>query len=125
MGRRRLQISEKDKKQIEALAGFGLTLDQIALVLNISPRTLDNWLQNDEINALYKKGCAVAEATIARTLFEKAKAGDMTALIWWEKTRAGRMDKAAEINKHSYVNPVTIYIPENGRDLSALQNGQK
>lgn len=93
MGRKRIPITERDKDQIQTLSGFGLTLDQIATVLNISPRTLDNWLQDEEIDAFYRKGCALAQVEIAQTLFEKAKSGDMTALIWWEKTRAGRTDK--------------------------------
>ncbi len=122
MGRPRILISEKDTRQIEALAGFGMTLDQIALVLNISSRTLDRWLQDEQVLALYKKGCAVAEATIARTLFEKAKDGDMTALIWWEKTRARRTDKPAESNSAPSQDSITIYIPSNGRDDELARN---
>lgn len=119
MGRPRIPITERDKQQIQTLAGLGMTLDKIALVLNISPRTLDRWLKHDEVLALFQKGCALAEQTIAKTLFEKARDGDMTAIIWYERTRCGRTEKA-EVKHTGNTSPVQIFLPDNGRDVHVV-----
>jgi len=115
MGRRRIPITERDKQQIEVLAGLGLTLDNIARVLGISPRTLDRWLKNPDILALYKKGQARAEIEISKALFELAKSGCISAIIWYEKTRCGRSDRAEVKHTGDAESPVRIFLPDNGR----------
>jgi len=97
------------------MAGLGLTLDNIARVLGISPRLLDNWLKNPDINALYKKGQGRAEVDISKTLFELAKSGNVTAIIWYEKTRCGRSDRTEIKHSGDAESPVRIFLPDNGR----------
>ena len=93
MGRKKIEI---DIAEVERLAGLGLTQEEIALSLGISIRTLER--RKDEMAVLteaIKRGQTLANTEVANVLFDKAKAGDMTAVIWWEKTRAGRSDKVA------------------------------
>ncbi|PZV05770.1 MAG: hypothetical protein DCF32_10670 [Leptolyngbya sp.] len=92
MARPKIEITERDRTQIEIMAGLGLTVEQIAAILNISKRTFHRWCSDPEVLALYKKGLSGAEMTIAKSLFDKAKAGDTTAIIWYEKTRANRRE---------------------------------
>ncbi|MFH7241763.1 MAG: helix-turn-helix domain-containing protein [Spirulina sp.] len=92
MPRQRIEITERDKQQIEVMAGLGMTVEQIAQVLGISPRTFNRWCESPDVLAHYKKGQDSAQVTIAKSLFEKAKGGDTTAIIWYEKTRAGRRE---------------------------------
>ncbi len=93
LGRRPIPITGRDKRQIEALASMGVPLDNIAKILNISPRTLDNWLKLPGINALYKKGLLQAELIVAKALFNKALSGCLPAIIWYERTRCDRSER--------------------------------
>ena len=93
-GRPRLTITDDQVRQIEALAGYGLTQEQIASVLGISPATLSRRkTENLKVLKAIKDGESKAAGLIGKALFEAAKGGNMTALIWWEKTRMGRYEK--------------------------------
>lgn len=120
-GRPKIEITERDKQQIEIMAGLGMTLDKIALILDISPRTLDKWVADPAVNALYKKGKAKAEATISQSLFEKAKGGDLPSIVWYEKTRCGRSDRAEVKHTGDAESPVRIFLPDNGRNSKPLK----
>lgn len=119
------EITARDQQQIEVLAGLGLSLDRVALVLGISGSTLDRWLQADEVKMLYKNGVAKAETTIAKTLFEKAKDGDMTALIWYEKTRMGRSDRTEVKHTGSADSPVEIVLSPQQRKIRIAELQQR
>lgn len=92
-GRKPIPITQRDKRQIEALASMGVPLDNIAKILNISPRTLDKWLKLPDIAALYKKGRIQAEITVAKALFDKALSGCLPAIVWYERTRCDRSER--------------------------------
>lgn len=81
---------EFDAKQVEKLAGFGLTQDQIADWFGASERTLRNRLSEDaSLVAAYKKGRAVALATAAGKLWEKVMQGDNASVFFYLKTQGG------------------------------------
>ena len=75
------------RRQVEALAGYGLPHEQIALVLDIDLPTLR--ARHDRALA---RGAAVANSNVARALYGKA-IGDgpqsVTAAIFWIKARLG------------------------------------
>ncbi len=108
-------LTKRDKEQIQTLAGIGLSLDKIALILDVSESCIDSWVENLEVNRLYRRGCAIAEVVVAKGLFQKAKSGDIAAISWWEKSRAGRSDKSIENNTHTS-DEVVIYLPDNNRN---------
>ncbi|HEX6972333.1 MAG TPA: hypothetical protein VF234_08950, partial [Limnochordia bacterium] len=57
-----------------------------------------------------------AENEIGRTLFDKAKAGDLGAIVWWEKTRADRRETVKqEVSAPDGGPAVVFYLPDNGR----------
>ena len=66
----------------------GATHDTIAAALRIHRETLAKHYRED-INL----GLARANAVVAGKLFERCMDGDMTAIIWWEKTRSGMSEK--------------------------------
>jgi hypothetical protein len=105
-------------RQIEQLAGYGLTLPKIAAVLNISERLLNKKKLNEErVRAALDRGRAVAEGIVGKSLFERAKDGDVAAIRWWEMTRANR-HAAVAVEQTANVQVsggVTVYLPENGR----------
>ena len=75
------------RRQVEAMAGYGVPEADIARVLCIDPKTLRKHYR-DELDT----GHIVANAKVAESLFRKAT-GDgrqsVTAAIFWLKTRAG------------------------------------
>ena len=91
MGRKRIDV---DINEVERLAGLGLTQEEIALSLGIARMTLESRKRENELFVeAIKRGKARANQQVANVLYEKATGGDMTAVIWWEKTRAGRTDR--------------------------------
>lgn len=66
----------------------GLTLEEIAKKMDISCKTLYNWRQkNEKLDNVLKFNKDIADAQIEESLFQKAKNGDTTAMIFWLKNR--------------------------------------
>ena len=87
MGRRAHQPDQGTRRQVEAMAGFGVPESDIAGVLGIDPKTLRRHYR-DEL----KHGHVKANARVAESLCRKATsdgAQSVTAAIFWLKTRAG------------------------------------
>jgi hypothetical protein len=92
-GRPEFEPIEAERKQVEALSGYGLPIDQIAVLVRdgIHIDTLRKHFANELV-----AGKAKANSGIGRTLFQKAMGGDTTAMIWWSKTQM----RWAETQKH-------------------------
>jgi hypothetical protein len=75
------------RKQVEALASFGVKQDDIANVVGVAPKTLRKHYGDVLATAEIK-----ANSLVAQSLFQKATgdgASSVTAAIFWLKTRAG------------------------------------
>lgn len=83
-GRPAFEATENERKQVEALSGYGLPLEQIAVLVRkgISVETLTKNFAEELVS-----GKAKANSQVGRTLFQKATSGDTTAMIWWTKTQ--------------------------------------
>lgn len=85
---------EINLQHVETLAANGLTQQQIADSLGISVSTIESRLrESEEFKDAIKKGKAKGVAVIANQLFEKAKSGDTTSMIFFLKTQAGWKEK--------------------------------
>ena len=74
-----------EQRQIVQLhATIGTRQDDIAAIIGIDPKTL-RLHYREELDL----AAAKANATIGGALFNKARGGDTTAMIFWMKTRAG------------------------------------
>jgi hypothetical protein len=86
MGRPSHKPDAAQRRQAEAMAGYGVPEPDIARVLNIDPKTLRKHYR-EELDSGHVK----ANAKVAENLFRKAT-GDgpqsVTAAIFWLKTRA-------------------------------------
>jgi len=93
-GRGGRKVIEIDLEKVKHLAGDGLNEFQICDVLGICWRTLYRRKRANVsfVNAI-QEGRSKAAGVIANRLYEKAKTGDLGAIIWYEKTRQGRTDR--------------------------------
>src|SRR4051795_2363389 len=83
------------RRQVEALAAYGIPEADIGRVLGIDPKTLRKYYR-DELDL----GATKANAQVAGFLFAAAKGGNVTAMIFWLKTRSRWREVPAEI-RHS------------------------
>ena len=92
-GRPAFEPTDAERKQVEAMSGYGLPIEQIAILVRggIDTDTLRKHFAT-ELTA----GKAKANSGVGRTLFQKAMGGDTAAMIWWSKTQM----RWAETQKH-------------------------
>jgi len=83
-GRPAFQPTDAERKQVEAMSGYGLPIEQIAVLVRngIDADTLRKHFAQELIS-----GKAKANGQVGKTLFQKAMAGDTAAAIWWSKTQ--------------------------------------
>jgi hypothetical protein len=76
--------TEATRQTVQLHTMVGTNQTDIARVLDIDEKTLRKYYR-DELDLAKAK----ANATIGGALFNKAKGGDVTAMIFWLKTQAG------------------------------------
>lgn len=86
---RKAKEPTRNLEQIEALAMFGLTDDEIAVVLGVCRKTLFKWRKQDaRLEEALQKGKSKADLSVVKSLYERATGGgDTTAAIFWLKNR--------------------------------------
>lgn len=95
MGGKRLPpIDDNMIRQVEELAGYGLSMAQIAAVIGFSERMIyERKAENEALSAALARGKAKAAAIVGKALFGRAKDGDVPAIRWWEMTREGKSER--------------------------------
>lgn len=83
-GRMAFEPTDHERKQVEAMSGYGLPIEQIAILVRdgIDADTLRKHFATELV-----AGKAKANSGVGRTLFQKAMGGDTAAMIWWSKTQ--------------------------------------
>lgn len=116
-GRNPFEPTETERKQVEALSGYGLPLDQIAVLVRkgISVDTLTTHFSEELM-----LGKAKANSQVGRTLFKKATDGDTTAMIWWSKTQM----KWSETQKVEHTGANGGAIAVTNMDLKGLNDNE-
>ena len=92
-GRPAFVPTDAERKQAEALSGYGLPFEHIAVLIRdgIHIDTLREHFSTELLS-----GKAKANGQIGKTLFQKAMGGDTGAMIWWSKTQM----RWAETQRH-------------------------
>ena len=89
MGRPPYEPTAQGRRQVEALAGYGVPHHMIARIVGVAEHTLRKYY-DDQL----KDGEAKATAKVAQTLFQRATEGrELAACIFWLKARAGWREK--------------------------------
>ncbi len=95
MGRRAHKPDPAQRRQVETLAAYGIPETDIARVVGVDPKTLRKHYR-DELDM----GETKANAQVAGFLFNAARSGNVTAQIFWLKTRARWRETPLEL-RHS------------------------
>ena len=116
MARKPFVVSDAIREKVRHLAGLGVPQDDIARIVQCSPKTLRKRCRVD-----LDGGVAEANAIISGCLFAAAKSGNIAAQIFWLKSRARWRERDA--SEHRAVDgdagansPVVLVLPDNGRD---------
>ena len=113
-GRPEFEPTDAERKQVEALSGYGLPIDQIAVLVRdgIHVETLRKHFATE-----LQSGKAKANAQVGKTLFQKVMAGDTTAAIWWSKTQM----RWKETQHHEHSSPDGTMSPPTVIQIVAKQ----
>jgi len=97
-------FTERELAQLKLMTELGLEIREMAKFFRISQSDLRKWLQQPEVTQLYQQSKAIAELHSSLALFRLAVAGNLRAIIWWEKTRIKGQDQLASRQR----NPIVI-----------------
>src|SRR3954465_15383547 len=92
MGRPAHQPDPAQRRQVEALAAYGIPEDDVSRVIGIDPKSVRKHYR-EELDL----GATKADAQVAGFLFAAAKSGNVTAQIFWLKTRACWKEPPADL----------------------------
>ncbi|MDR2142536.1 MAG: hypothetical protein LBR11_12285 [Deltaproteobacteria bacterium] len=104
-------------KKVQVLAGYGMPVEQIALILEITVPQLVKKYSSD----IYR-GMALTNAIVVQRLFQKALSGDTQCLIFWAKCRLGWQEKQTidHTSSDRSMSPAPN-LSLNGSDLQKLE----
>jgi hypothetical protein len=80
--------TDENRRLVKMLAAVGARVDDIGTKLGISHDTVLKYYRQE-----LEEGRIDANAQVAQTLFQQAKSGNIAAMIFWMKTRAGWKEK--------------------------------
>ena len=100
-GRPPHEPTEANRQKVITCAAVGIPQMDVARLLGMSINTLRKHYL-DELET----GSIEANVAIGGTLFNKAKSGDTTAMIWWTKARMGWTDKQGDDSADSMVETI-------------------
>jgi hypothetical protein len=121
MARPAFVVNDAMRERVRYLAGVGVRQDDIAKIIGCAAKTLRKRFR-DELD----RGVAEANATVCGYLFAAAKAGNISAIIFWLKTRAQWREEPTRGDPLPGPNPeatseVVLVLPDNSRDPELTQ----
>ena len=109
-------LTPQRKEIIERAARAGCTLKQIACLLGISERALDDWVKRPDVEQVYQAAKMKAVLDVADMLYNLATAGDLNAIIFYLRCQAGWRVATNDVVQADVEDNVVIYLPENNRE---------
>lgn len=86
--------TDKDRQDVAAWVCAGIPFTAMADLLRIDETTLRRCYPTE-----LEHGTAIANGAVAKQLMQQVLAGNVTAMIWWTKTKMGWREKAPEDNQ--------------------------
>ena len=100
----------KELEKLKSLAASGIRISDIAGIYQMSRTTLYELMKhNPDIRTYIDMGKSQALYNVAQTLYSKAISGDLTAAIFYLKTRGGWKDESE--NQGANMQSVRIVLP--------------
>ena len=85
----RIDLTPEQVEMCRKYAAVGLNNDQMAALCDVSPATFDLIIKRQpEVGKAISKGRASGIGGVANTLYQQAMSGNLTAAIFYLKTRA-------------------------------------
>ena len=113
-GRPAIHLTDAQRAEVETLAAV-LNAEQIADFLGIGRTTFFALMNRDpDLSERYKRGKARAVGAVAQSLVTKARAGNVTAMIFFLKTQGGWRETLEVATPAS--------LPESTLDLTQLSD---
>ncbi len=112
MGKRKVKIvlDEEQTVQVEALSAY-LTVEQIADFFGFEKTTFYRICERQpEVMQRYKRGRAKAIGSVAQGLIQQARAGNLTAAMFYLKTQAGWRERERYEDDEGKAVPVAVQI---------------
>ena len=113
-------VTDGMREKVQYLAGLGVPQDDIAKIVGCAPKTLRKRFREE-----LDRGVAEANAMVAGYLFNSAKQGNVSAQIFWLKTRAHWREGAAPSpisdTNAGASSTVVLVLPDNDRDPELTQ----
>jgi hypothetical protein len=124
MARKAFVVDQAVRAKVRQLAGVGVPQDDIAKIVGCAPKTLRKRCRED-----LDRGVAEANAMVSGYLFGSAKEGNVTAQIFWLKSRAHWHEKNVPEDPVARGNgepdsQVVLVLPDNHRDPDLMQTLQ-
>ncbi len=115
--------SETQRQHVKALSGYGMTHKHISSFIGINEDTL-----RAHYRAELDEGMSQAVATAAKGLYKKIQDGNLTAIIFYLKTKGGFRETSEPVAvpdsaKSDIVRMVTVSTKEELERLEAAKGG--
>jgi hypothetical protein len=127
MARQAFVVNEALREKVRHLAGRGVPQDDIAKNVGCAPKTLRKHFRDD-----LDRGVTEANTMMADSLFAAGMAGNITAQIFWMKTRAGWRERPPADSDVAEADAgcgsEVLVLPDNNRDpelTRVLQDAQE
>jgi hypothetical protein len=98
--------TEEQRLRVRSLAAFGVPQTNIAVSIGLrSPKTLRRHFRDELERAAHE-----ANARVAQSLYQQASNGNITAAIFWLKSRAGWRETAPEAPRSTEIPPFLVAV---------------
>jgi hypothetical protein len=108
MGRRAHRPDPRSRRQVEAMAAYGVPEADIATVIAIDPKTLRKHYRQELDTGAIKANSKIAESLYRKALGDGSQS--VTAAIFWLKTRARWKETSVSELVGKEDGPVTVVI---------------
>jgi predicted transcriptional regulator len=106
MGRPAFEPTAKARKFVASMAALGVRHDEIATLLEITPKTLRKHFRSE-----LDRGVIEANAKVMQTLYRMASSGKNTAAsIFWAKTRCGLRERRGPEEREEQVPQLVVRL---------------